>query len=375
MLPITRQNVIETEKMETANRTPLASLHDSLAAVWMPLPGWSVPAHYGNPKNEYAVLQNQAVLFDLSHWMKLAVTGSERKPFIHGMVTNEVKKLEEGMGNYSLFLNAKGKIVADCFLSDAGESLFLYGREANRKPLFEGLNKYLIMEDAEITDQTEQLAMLSIQGKRAEEVLRKIATDIVLPQKLFYFTQIMVKGCSCRVFRSNHTGYSGYDFVCSVDDAPVVWNVLNEAGCLPAGWNGLECARIEAGIPVLNHEVDDTVIPQEAALHHAISFEKGCYIGQETVARLHFRGHVNRELTGFVLNTDEVYTGEIVLQHEGKEVGKITSAVRSYTLDQTIGLGYLRVALRQAGTCLTALCGKQEISVTVSELPFIQTDK
>lgn len=358
--------------METITRTPLSSLHETATTLWMPLHGWEVPAHYGNPAAEYDALKNNVAVFDLSHWTKLAVTGSERKPFLHGMVTNEVKKLEPGMGNYSLFLNAKGKILADCFISDAGESLFLYGRETNRKPLFEGLNKYLIMEDAEIVDRTEQYAMFSVQGQNAESIFKKIEPSITLPMEMYHFTETFVNGISCRIYRSNHTVYGGFDMILGLDNAATLWNALQENRCPPAGFDVLECARVEAGIPVLNHELDDTVIPQEAELHHAISFEKGCYIGQETVARLHFRGHVNRELTGFVLDTEHVPDGSIVLHHDGKEAGKITSVVRSFELEKVIGLGYLRVALRQPGTDLTAIIDNKEIAVNVHELPFIQ---
>jgi aminomethyltransferase len=105
-------------------------------------------------------------------------------------------------------------------------------------------------------------------------------------------------------------------------------------------------------------------------LWNAINFKKGCYIGQETVARLHFRGHVNRELTGFVLETDSIPDGELTIQHEGKDAGRITSIVKSLGLNRVIGLGYLRVALKKPETPLTVVYGDDVISVSVHDLPF-----
>lgn len=357
--------------METYIKTQLSTLHESAGTVWMPSHGWEIPAHYGDPAAEYDALKNNAVLFDLSHWTTLCVTGAERNDFIHGMLTNQVKELRPGMGNYQLFLTAKGKTIADCFLSDCDESLFLFGREANRQPLFEGLNKYLIMEDAEIVDETGQHALFSVQGPNAESILKQLESEIALPTEMYHFTETSLQGKSCRIYKSNHTLYGGFDIVLKLDDAESVWTLLCDHSCLPAGWDVLESARIEAGIPVLGKEMDDSIIPQEASLHHAINFEKGCYIGQETVARLHFRGHVNKELTGFVLDTNTVPDTELIVQHEGKDVGRITSMVKSFGLDQTIGLGYLRVALKKPENTFTATHGDELIDISVHDLPFV----
>ncbi len=356
--------------METLNRTHLATLHETSHTVWTNLNGWEVPAHYGDPDAEYAALKDGAAIFDFSHWTVLEVTGNERKPFLHGMVSNDVNRLVPGMGNYALFLTPKGKMLADFTVLDTEESLFLYGRESIRENLYGGLTKYLIMEDAEIHNKSEEYALFSVQGSGAEAILKKIDDDVKTAPETYHSTMTSLQGHACRIVTNSHTGYTGYDILVPMDQAEVIWKLLHESGGKPAGQDTLECARIEAGIPIIGKELDDSIIPQEACLHHAVSFDKGCYIGQETVARLHFRGHVNKELTGFFLETEDEPEDELPLHHEGKEVGRITSSVKSKALNQVIALGYLRVKHKQPGNVITAKYDHQEIKATVHQLPF-----
>ena len=131
--------------------------------------------------------------------------------------------------------------------------------------------------------------------------------------------------------------------------------------------------RIENGIPLCGTDITDNVIPQEASLHHALNFNKGCYIGQEVVARLQFRGHVNRELTGFVLHVDRAPTGNITLKQNEKEVGSIASVCHSPALGKYIGLGYLRCEMRNEGEELNAFSREENFKAIVTQLPFIQS--
>lgn len=296
--------------------------------------------------NQVRAMNKNAGVCALNNWAAISVTGPDRKCFLHGMVTNEVNKLAPGQSNYALMLNAKGKILADLWVYMREEDIILIARDCLRDAVVATLNKFLIMEEAEIIDRTQDNSVLTVQGPNAESYVSDI--DYIK-------------------ITASLTGLPGYLLVCPKDEAEVVKdNVLN-AGASPVQPEALEYMRIEAGVPMVGRELDDSVIPQEAGLHHAISFEKGCYIGQEVVARLHFRGHVNRELTRFILECEEAPEAVAIIYHDGKEAGKITSACRKLDSNQIVGLGYLRSALRKAGEKYAAKIGDEEFSVIVRE--------
>ncbi len=295
-------------------------------------------------KTQYQTVKEKAGLFDISSWGVISIAGPDRNTFLHGMVSNEVNKLAVGESNYSLLLTAKGKIIADVWVYVRESDIVLITRAALREAVIQTLDKYLIMEDAEIHDASQEFSVLAVQGREAESMLNQPG---------------------CMTIPASLTGDPGGLLVVPESEREAVLRAVQAAGAKMVSNDLLEAMRIEAGIPIVGRELDDTVIPQEAGLHHAISFEKGCYIGQEVVARLHFRGHVNRELTRFVLQCEEPFDSVAMIHHDGKEVGKITSACRSLESDQIVGLGYLRSALRKDGEQSTAKLDDNEFGVVV----------
>lgn len=296
--------------------------------------------------NQVRAMNEGAGVCVLSNWAVITISGPDRKTFLHGMVTNEVNTLAPGQSNYALMLNAKGKILADLWVYMREDDICLVVRDSLGDVAAATLNKFLIMEDAEITDRTQDHSVLTVQGPNAEAC---------------------VSGMDCIKISASLTGLPGFLLVCPKDEAKSVNDAVLHSGASVVEPEVLESMRIDAGVPIVGRELNDSVIPQEAGLHHAISFEKGCYIGQEVVARLHFRGHVNRELTRFILECDEAPDEVAVIHHDGKEVGKITSACRNIDENQIVGLGYLRSALRKAGEKYAAKIGDEEFFVFVRE--------
>lgn len=345
--------------------TRLTSIHRSLGAEIETFEGYPVPKRYGDLQQELTAVAENSGLLDLSHWAKIRITGPDRKTYLHGLTTNEVNKLSPGQGNYSLILTAQGKVLADLWVLNREEEVLLIAQAHLRQTIHGTLDKYLIMEDAAIQDVNDDFALLSLQGPQSETILRKLIGSGDVPSEDYHHAEVRWKDIPLIVLRVSHTGEDGYDMILEREHADAVWTALTEAGAKPVGMEALEILRVEAGIPICGKELDQTVIPQEAALHHALSFTKGCYVGQEVVARLHFRGHVNRELTKFVLETHEVPDEVVQLHQEEKQVGKITSAVRSPRLGSTIGLGYLRCALREPGNRITGKWGEREIITRV----------
>lgn len=315
-------------------------------------------------------LQNNAstgsfVCFELDDWGFITVNGPDRKTYLHGMVSNEVNKLTANQGNYSLILTAKGKINADLWLFDRGDDVAILTPGGLAESVVKQLDKFLIMEDAVISDQSGQHALIGIAGSEAgESVKQALGAAFVENGRL----QAEMNGAPVELYHLSGAVMPPFILSCPAEGKEAVLNALIEHGAVTGNFELYECMRIEAGVPRCGAELDDTVIPQEANLYHAISFEKGCYIGQEVVARLHFRGHVNRELTGFVLE-GEPHELPAALISEEKEVGKITSACRSDKLGKTLALGFLRCALRKAGT----VCQVDDVGAGTAEvvdLPF-----
>lgn len=330
------------------------------------------------PSQSESVIQEQRIvreavgLLDLSHWGLFRISGSDRKTFLHGLVSNDVKGLSPGNGNYSLLLTAHGKILADFFLLELEADYLLFGRESIVEPIHSSFKKYLIMEDVILTELTGSWSLLSIQGPQSLPLLQSLLQEGAIPVQEYQHALITLSGLPVRCVRLSHTAEIGYDLWIASEQVPTLWQILIEAGAAPVGMEALEILRIEAGIPILGKELDATVIPQEAALHHALSFKKGCYIGQETVARLHFRGHVNRELTGFVLETDGIPPSPLTIIHDEKEVGRLTSVTFSPSLHQTIALGYLRCDLRKPGMEVWTIGDNSPIRTIVHHLPFVE---
>ena len=332
----------------------------------------NIPSHYGDIPKECRAVRESAGIIDLSHWTKISITGADRKGFLHGMTTNEVTKLNPGEGNYALFLTPHGRILGDFFLFDQGEELLLLGRESIHEPVWNGLNKYIITEDVRLIDRSEEFMLFSIQGPWSLDLLSSRLTEGSLPEKEYCHQSIRLSGIPCLGIRQSHTGEIGFDIPAKADDAESLWSILLQAGATPVGQEALEILRVEAGIPIHGHELNADVFPQEARLDHAVSYTKGCYIGQETVARLHFRGHVNRELTGFVLETNAPPEPPLMLTQDEKNVGLITSTVYSHALSQVIALGFLRCELREAGTEVTACRDAQTLRAVIYTLPFVE---
>lgn len=321
-------------------------------------------------REEYRTVKEKAGLFKLPSWAILRLTGADRKTFLHGMLTNDVQGLKDGEGNYQLFLNAKGKIQADLRLYDRGGDLLAVARPCLRKTLIDGLNQYIFSEDVEIHDLTDRYTLFSLQGPDSLALAAAIAGHENIPRQEYGIASSQTPNGSIAIMRTTPTGEAGFDFVAPKEESDSFRDRILAAGAAHAGPEVFNMLRLENGAPVCGADLDDHVIPQEAGLHHALNFNKGCYLGQEVVARLHFRGHVNREWTGFVLEADSPKNQSYQLSHENKIVGKITSAGYSFMLEKWIALGFLRSELREEGAVVTATAQDEQLEAGVRPLPF-----
>lgn len=301
----------------------------------------------------------ETVLVDRSERGKLALDGAEAKEFLHGQVTNDVEGLSEGTGCYAAFLTHKGKMLGDVRILDAGDELLLDCERVALQELFTMIHRYKLGRAVELHKRTLECGLLSLIGPDA----RRIAGAEDLPAVEHSHRSGELGGARVRLVATD----LGVDVLCDSGDSARVTGALVAAGAVTAPEEVAEVRRVETGRPRYGVDLDDTVIPQEAGLNaRAVSFEKGCYVGQETVARLYFRGKPNRHLRGLKLSGPAA-TGDPLRLGE-REVGRLGSVVESPRHGR-IGLALVR---REAALGDSLAVGDDGTSATVVDLPFAQ---
>lgn len=304
---------------------------------------------------DYRVLTEACGLLDRSERGKLALTGTGAKEFLEGQVTNAVETLNSGQGAYAAFLSPKGKMLGDLRVLDLGDELLLDTERSALQDLFNMIRRYRIGYDVELHKRTVERGLLSLIGPEA----RAVADTADLPEEEHANTPGEVDGTHVRLVATD----AGVDLICDAADTDALAAALRAHGAVDVDAAAAEVLRVEAGRPRYGIDLDDTVIPQEAGLNErAVSFTKGCYVGQETVARLHWRGRPNRHLRGLRLSAPVAPGTPLTLGE--REVGRVASSVVSPRLGP-IALALVRREAEpgdelQAGAA-TAL---------VSELPF-----
>jgi folate-binding protein YgfZ len=354
------------------NQLTLQDLHRSEGARLRDISGWLQPGDYGDVAAEHRAVMTGAGVIDRSMLGKATVTGRDRAAFLQGMLSNDVKALQPGQGCPAAFLDAHGKVVSLLVVYALEASILLELPTGSTQKFLEAIDKFLISEKAYFEASDEAYAILAVQGPEAMEVLSG-AAGISLELAPYAHTEVSIAGAPVRVASRTEAVTPGFHCWTAPDHAAAVWKALRDAGAVPVGADAAEILRVEAGIPVYGPDVDDTVILPETRLDALVSYTKGCYIGQETVARVKYRGHINRGVSGLVVSGDEVPShGDLVLADD-KEVGRITSAVRSIALGKPIGLGYIRREHFEPGSPVSVKVGDKLIGAQVAALPFVQS--
>ncbi len=318
------------------------------------------PATHPAPAaSEQEALHAGCGLLDRSERGKLAATGPEAKAFLQGQVTNDVEGLAPGRGLYAAFLTHKGKMLGDLRILDAGDELLLDCERPALQELFNLLRRTKLGRDAELHKRTLQRGLLSLIGPEARRVAGADAAG--LGGKEHDHAEAEVGGAPVRLIA---TDGGDVDVLCLAEDTDRVAAALRDAGAVPVSEAAAEVVRVERGRPRYGFELDDTVIPQEAGLNQrAVSFTKGCYVGQETVARLHYRGKPNRHLRGLRLAARGVAPGTELRLGE-KVVGRVGTVADS----PAFGPIALAIVRREAAPGDTLAAG--ETAATVVDLPF-----
>ncbi len=306
---------------------------------------------------DYVAVTEACGLLDRSQRGKLALTGADAKAFLQGQVTNDVEVLGPGGGCYAAFLTPKGKMLGDVRILDTGDEILLDTERVALQELFNMIRRFSVGYDVDLHKRTLQSGLVSLLGPRAGEAVD--VAELGPAEHAHVITAL--DGIAVRAIRTD----VGIDLLCDSEHTPALIEALAARGARPVSEAAADCLRIEHGRPRYGIDLDDSVIPQEADLNaRAVSFTKGCYVGQETVARLFYRGKPNRQLRGLRLSQPAPTGTQITFGD--RVVGQIGSVADSPALG-SIALALVR---REAPPGSHVAVGASEIKAVVVELPF-----
>jgi folate-binding protein YgfZ len=356
---------------------PLHEFHQQLNATFTGLNGMEAVADYGDVGAEHAALRAAAGVLDLSFRSRIVLTGADRVRLLNGQVTNEVKGLPAGTGCYAALISNKGRMESDANIYILTNEILLDFEPGLAGTVTQRLEKFIIADDVQVVDAAPHYGLLSVQGPRAWSVVAALGLALTEPVRPFAWTG-MNDATLGEVYCMNQPrlGSTGFDLFVPLNSLGAVADKLvaaaKAAGGRACGWTAFDVARIEAGIPRFGVEMDATNLPPEAGIEaRAISYSKGCYIGQEVIARLRTYGQVAKALRGlrFVDGQPLPARGDKLFA-AGKEAGYVASAVHSPALGANIGLGYVRREHNKPGTELTVKTTAGESVARIVELPF-----
>jgi folate-binding protein YgfZ len=350
---------------------------------------WAVLAAVGSIESEYAAIRRGAGLMDCPQRGTLLVTGPDRREFLNRMLTQELKGIEPGQAVESFWLNRTGRIDADLVVLD-GESSTLLAVDRHQASSAEtSLNAFIIMEDVTLTDVSDAWYHLAIHGPLALQVLACAAGDDEVHIGPMAGGAINVAGVECNVIHRDQCGVIGLDLLVPRDQVEIVWSALvlsdatvgeNKRRIRPVGWYAYNIARIEAGTPLFNVDFGTSSLPHETGIvERRVSFTKGCYLGQEVVARMHSRGKSKQVLVAVRMENDEALpvAGSQVYKDDddtlATPIGVVTSSTISPMLGAvSIGFVMVRSAHAKPGTALRInIEGESQRAIVQEGLDFL----
>jgi folate-binding protein YgfZ len=294
-----------------------------------------------------AVRGGGAGLIDLSATRgRIRVSGAEATMFLNGLITNDIATATGNNWLPAVFPTVQGRLIGAVRILRDEQGFLIDTESPAHEAILKTISRFTLAGDFKVTDVSTELGLLTVQGKRADEVIKDLNISAI---------------------RATHTGEHGFDLLVAAPDRESFIDQLISRGATPVSADIFDTLRIEAGIPRHGQDMDETNIVLEANLDDAISYTKGCYLGQEIIIRIKHRGHVAKRLTGLRL-LEPVYSGETISSADGKEIGRVTSVTYSPELVTPIALGYVRYEYLAPGTAVKI----DDVSATVVELPFVR---
>jgi folate-binding protein YgfZ len=328
--------------------------------------GVTLPAHFGDVGREWRAASGGAGVFVAEFRTIIAAIGEDRVSFLHGMLSNDVKALAVGQGVYAAFLTQQGKVVSDLRVYALADRLLLDVVAWRRATLQEAIERYIVADDVELVPSQDE-ALLGLEGPLASAVAGEALGLVEVPKGRYSHVRAAFEGAEVLVVNTSEIDRAGMLVCGPARLSAALFDAFVEAGAQPMGMEALNLLRVESGVPWAGIDMDDSTLIMETGRDQAISFTKGCYLGQEVVERIEARGHVNRQLVGVTFDGDTPPAPGARLLADGSDVGYVTSAVRSEALARPIALAMVQRKHSAPGGRVALDTG---VGGTVTALPF-----
>ncbi|HEY9602492.1 MAG TPA: folate-binding protein [Allocoleopsis sp.] len=342
----------------------LRDVQASAGATFDSIADGTVPASFGNDAAAIQAARQAVALVDLSHWGRLRISGDDRLRYLHNQSTNDIQRLKPGQGCDTVFVTSTARTIDLATVYVTEDALLMLVSPNRRQPLMEWLDRYIFpMDKVELKDVSSEYATFCLIGPGSDAVLQNLSDEMPVEDAYASHQELALDGMSVRVAVGNGLALPGYTIIVPVAKAAKLWQVLAEAGAIPMGDRVWEQLRIEQGRPACDRELTEDYNPLEVGLWQTISLTKGCYIGQETIARLNTYKGVKQQLWGIRLKAP-VEPDAVVMVGDEK-VGKLTSFTS--TEQGPFGLAYIRT--KAGGRGLNVQVGGTEGEVV--DVPFL----
>ena len=314
--------------------------------------GWELPKAYAGVATEYQAATEGVAVHEASYVGRLKATGLDVLDLLNRMSTNEVLSLQPGQGAPTILTTDRGRILDLIRVVNTGDYILLITSPGTQRTVIDWLDKYTILEDITVEDFTAATTMISVFGPGSQSALES-ASGVELAMLPALHTLLgSIGGHQVRLIRRHLGELPSFDLVLAPDAAATVWQLLVESGITPVGMEAYEAVRVQYAVPSYGREMGEPYNPLEAGLIGSIDFAKGCYIGQEVIARLDTYNKVQKHLAMLRFPPESAVSESIALCHGGRSVGVATSVVKIPTTGQVIGLGYVRKEVASVGTRL-----------------------
>ncbi len=357
-------------------RTPLFDTHVSLGAKMVPFAGFEMPVQYSGLTQEHFAVRDSVGLFDVSHMGQFFVEGKQAKELLQKVTTNNVDVLQTGKAQYTCLPNENGGIIDDLIVYKmSDEKYFVVVNASNIEKDFEHIKAHNTF-DATLTNASDAMALIAIQGPKALDTLQKV-TDVTLSELPYYsFTVGEVAGIKDVIIsNTGYTGSGGYELYFNNPDAVALWTALSEAGSeygiLPCGLGARDTLRLEKGFCLYGNDIDDTTSPLEAGLGWITKLDKGDFIAKDKIADLKAEG-ITRKLVGFEMQEKAIPRHDYpVVDKDGTPIGKVTSGTMSPMKKIGIGLAYLEIAHAKVDSEIYIQIRNKAVGAKVVKTPFV----
>ncbi len=357
---------------ETLRRTPLYEEHKELGARLVDFAGWEMPVQYEGVKAEHAAVRERAGLFDVSHMGEVVFRGPDAESAVQRLVSRDVARMEAGQAGYCAVCYESGGTVDDVIVYRREDDFLIVVNAANREKDVAHFRENTADLDLEITDESDDWALLALQGPEAVGLLQGFTDADLSAVRPFRFIEAEVEGAPAMLSRTGYTGEDGFEIYVRPDSAPAVWRRLIESGVAPVGLGARDTLRLEAGMSLYGNELSPEITPLEAGISFAVHLDKEPeFIGQRALRNEKQEG-LARKVVAFELTGRGIARHEHPVSIEGEEAGHVTSGTHSPTLGKAIGLALVPSDVQDS---FEVVIRGKSVGARVVSLPFYKRER